>query len=75
MIPFIFLESELFVDFRTLTNMAQLQGVSRSTLYRRLIRTVPRKKFGNKKLILYRDILANPILSKIIDKDGVPVNI
>jgi hypothetical protein len=72
MIPFIFIDNELFVDFRTLTNMT---SVSRSTLYRRLIRNVPRKNLGNKKLILYRDILANPILSKIIDKDGVPVNI
>jgi hypothetical protein len=72
MIPFIFLESELYVDFRTLTNMA---SVSRSTLYRRLISTVPRKSFGNKKLILYKDILSNPKLSIIIEKDGAPANI
>jgi hypothetical protein len=72
MIPFIFLDSELYVDFRTLTNMA---SVSRSTLYRRLIRNVPRKTFGNKKLILYSDILSNPKLSKIISSDGEPTNI
>ena len=72
MISFIFLESELYVDFRTLT---ELTSVSRSTLYRRLIRNVPRKKYGNKKLVLYKDILTNPILSKIIDKHELPANI
>lgn len=72
MIPFIFLDSELYVDFRTLTNMA---SVSLSTLYRRLIRNVPRKTFGNKKLILYSDILSNPKFSKLIDHDGESTNI
>jgi len=72
MIPFIFIDSELYIDFRTLTQMA---SVSRSTLYRNLIKAVPRRKFGNKKLILYKDILVHPKLSKLIDKDGVPDNI
>jgi len=72
MIPFIFIDSELYIDFRTLTQMA---SVSRSTLYRNLIKAVPQKKFGNKKLILYKDILVHPKLSKLIAKDGVPNDI
>ena len=52
-----------------------MASVSRSTLYRRLIRNVPRKKYGNKKLVLYKDILTNPILSKIINNHELPANI
>ncbi len=72
MIPFIFIDSELYIDFSTLT---QLTSLSRSTLYRRLICSIPRRNFGNKKLILYRDLLTHPTLAKIIDKDGIPNDI
>lgn len=72
MIPFIFIDSELYIDFRTLTQMA---SVSRSTLYRNLIKAVPRRNFGNKKLILYRDILLHPVLSKLINRDEVSTDI
>lgn len=67
MIPFIFIDSELYIDFRTLT---QISPLSRSTLYRRLINSVPRTKLGNKKLIKYKDVLQHPVLSKLIDKNG-----
>lgn len=67
MIPLIVLGDELYVEFRVLTSLAS-KTVSRSTLHRRLVRSVNRKTYGNKKLVLYRDILTHPVLSKIIDK-------
>lgn len=70
MTPFIFIDNELYVDFSTLTHLTS-HSISRSSLYRRIITAVPRKNFGNKKLILYRDILLHPVLSKLIDRNEV----
>ena len=72
MIPIIVFENELYVEFRVLTS---LTSKSRSTLYRRLVRSVSRRTYGNKKLVLYKDILTNPILSKIINKHDLHSNL
>ena len=72
MIPIIVFENELYVEFRVLTS---LTSKSRSTLYRRLVRSVSRRTYGNKKLVLYKDILTNPILSKIINKHDLHTNL
>jgi len=70
MIPFTYIDNQLYIDFRTLNQLTS-HSISRSSLYRRIIKAVPRRNFGNKKLILFRDILVHPVLSKLIDRCDV----
>jgi hypothetical protein len=69
MLPFIYLDGEIFIEFSVLTEM--INSMSRSSIYRRIVNSFQRRTYKNRKLIRYRDLLEHPVLSKEVRKHEI----